>query len=63
MNNAGLSTSFEEGDKGQFEVFENSGRQGGWQSFLKAGNGSFITHSQVERKLISGWKYTDDLME
>ena len=54
MNNAGLTTTFEEGDKGQFEVFENSGRQGGWQSFLKAGNGSFITHSQVERKLISG---------
>lgn len=63
MNNAGLTTTFEEGDKGQFEVFENSGKRGDWQSFLKAGHGSFITLSQVNHKLISGFKYTDDLME
>ena len=61
MNNAGLSTTIEEGDKGQFEVFES--QQGNWKSYLKAGHGSFITHSQVERKLISGFNYTDDLME
>ena len=59
MNNAGLSTTFEEGDKGQFEVFENSGRRGDWTSYLKAGHGSFITLSQVERKLISGWTGPD----
>jgi len=57
MNNAGLSTSFEEGDRGQFEVFES--RQRNWTSFLKAGHGSFITLSQVERKLISGWDGPD----
>jgi len=54
MNNAGLSTTFEEGDKGQFEVFENSGSRGDWQSYIKAGHGNFITLNQVERKLISG---------
>ena len=52
MNNAGLPTTYEEGDKGQFEVFES--RQGDWTSYLKAGHGTFITLSQVERKLISG---------
>tara|TARA_B110000196_G_scaffold312773_1_gene318498 strand:+ start:459 stop:620 length:162 start_codon:yes stop_codon:yes gene_type:complete len=52
MNNAGLSTSYEEGDKGQFEVFES--QQGRWPSFLKAGHGKFITLSQIERRLISG---------
>ena len=52
MNNSGLSTTFEEGDKGQFEVFES--RQGDCQSYIKAGHGNFITLSQVERKLISG---------
>jgi len=57
MNNSGLSTTFEEGDKGQFEVFES--RQANWTSFLKAGHGSFITLSQVERKLISGWTGPD----
>ena len=53
MNNAGLSTTFEEGDKGQFELFqhitvENSGY---WVSYIKAGHGNFITLSNVERKL------------
>ena len=57
MNNSGLSTTFEEGDKGQFEVFES--RQGDWTSHLKAGHGTFITLSQVERKLISGWNGPD----
>ena len=52
MNNAGLSTTFEEGNRGQFEVFES--RQGDWISYIKAGHGNFITLSQVERKLISG---------
>ena len=54
MNNSGLSTTFEEGDKGHFEVFENSGSRGDWQSYIKAGHGNFITINQVERKLISG---------
>ena len=52
MNNTGLSTTIEEGDTGQFEVFES--QQGNWKSYIKAGHGSFITLSQVERKLISG---------
>ena len=52
MNNSGLSTTFEEGDKGQFEVFES--QQGNWKSYIKAGHGNFITLNQVERKLISG---------
>ena len=53
MNNAGLPTTFEEGDKGQFELFqhitvENSGY---WVSYIKAGHGDFITLSTVEHKL------------
>jgi len=49
MNNMGLSTTFEEGDKGQFEVFES--QQGRWPSLLKAGHGKFITLREVELKL------------
>ena len=53
MNNAGILTTYEEGDKGQFELFrhiivENSGY---WVSYIKAGHGTFITLSQVERRL------------
>ena len=73
MNNSGLSTTFEKGDIGQFEVFES--RQGNWISYIKAGvvdedikqgnfkhcfdEENFITLSQVERKLISGWSGPD----
>ena len=53
MNNAGLSTTYEEGSKGQFELFglttvDNSEY---WVSYIKAGHGNFITLSNVERKL------------
>ena len=53
MNNLGFSTTYEEGDKGQFELFryvtvENSEY---WVSYIKAGHGNFITLSNVERKL------------
>ena len=53
MNNAGIPTTFEEGDKGQFELFrhitvENSDY---WVSYIKAGHGNFITLNNVERKL------------
>ena len=53
MNNSGLSTTFEEGDKGQFELFrlttvDNSEY---WVSYIKAGHGNFITLNNVERKL------------
>ena len=50
MNNAGLRTIFEEGDKGQFEIFKY-GKGANFNSFIKAGHGTFITLSQVERKL------------
>ena len=53
MNNLGFSTTYEEGEKGQFELFrhitvENSDY---WVSYIKAGHGNFITLSNVERKL------------
>ena len=53
MNNAGLTTTYEEGARGQFELFqhitvENSGY---WVSYIKAGHGNFITLNNVERKL------------
>ena len=53
MNNAGLTTTYEEGEKGQFELFrhitvENSEY---WVSYIKAGHGNFITLNNVERKL------------
>ena len=50
MNNAGLRTTFEEGDRGQFELFKY-GRGAKFNSFMKAGYGTFITLSQVERRL------------
>ena len=53
MNNLGFNTTYEEGDKGQFELFrlttvDNSDY---WVSYIKAGHGDFITLSTVERKL------------
>ena len=53
MNNLGFSTTYEEGSKGQFELFrlttvDNSEY---WVSYIKAGHGNFITLSNVERKL------------
>ena len=53
MNNLGFNTTYEEGEKGQFELFrhitvENSSY---WVSYIKAGHGNFITLSNVERKL------------
>ena len=49
MNKMGLSTTIEEGDKGQFELFES--QQGEWHSFLKAGHGKYITIDEVMNKL------------
>ena len=53
MNNAGLTTTFEEGDTGQFELFRNVTVDGSdyWVSYIKAGHGNFITLNNVERKL------------
>ena len=53
MNNLGFNTTYEEGEKGQFELFrhitvENSEY---WVSYIKAGHGNFITLNNVERKL------------
>ena len=53
MNNLGFNTTYEEGDKGQFELFrlttvDNSDY---WVSYIKAGHGNFITLSTVEHKL------------
>jgi hypothetical protein len=47
MNNAGLPSTYEEGEKGQFELFHGS------TSYLKEGNGvpKFFTLADVERKL------------
>jgi len=47
MNNAGLPTTIEEGETGQFELFHDS------TSYLKEGNGvpKFFTLADVERKL------------
>jgi len=50
MNNAGLQTIFEEGDRGQFELFKY-GKGAKFNSFMKAGHGTFITLNQVERRL------------
>tara|TARA_Y100000310_G_C20078151_1_gene532540 strand:- start:342 stop:515 length:174 start_codon:yes stop_codon:yes gene_type:complete len=50
MNNMGFQTTFEEGDKGQFELFKY-GKGARWNSFMKAGHGNFITLNNVERKL------------
>ena len=53
MNNLGFNTTYEEGEKGQFELFrhitvENSDY---CVSYIKAGHGNFITLNNVERKL------------
>jgi hypothetical protein len=47
MNNAGLPSTYEEGETGQFELFKDS------TSYLKEGNGvpKFFTLADVERKL------------
>ena len=50
MNNAGLQTIFEEGDRGQFELFKY-GKGAKFNSFIKEGHGTFITLNQVERRL------------
>ena len=53
MNNLGFNTTYEEGEKGQFELFRhiNVENSGYWVSYIKAGHGNFITLSNVERKL------------
>ena len=55
MNNAGLSTIFEEGNTGQFELFklktvDNSDY---WTSYMTEGDGipKFFTLHDVEKKL------------
>ena len=49
MNNIGLSTNIEEGDTGQFELFES--QQGEWITFLKEGHGKFFSLENVTNKL------------
>ena len=49
MNGIGLSTTIEEGDTGQFELFES--QQGGWITFLKEGQGKFFSLENVTNKL------------
>ena len=53
MNNLGFNTTYEEGEKGQFELFRyiNVENSGYWVSYIKAGHGNFITLNNVERKL------------
>tara|TARA_B100000959_G_C14606973_1_gene470456 strand:- start:303 stop:467 length:165 start_codon:yes stop_codon:yes gene_type:complete len=51
MNNAGLTTTYEEGETGQFELFKRvEGYEG---SYMKEGPGipKFFTLKDVERKL------------
>ena len=53
MNNLGFNTTYEEGDKGQFELFrlttvDNSDY---WVSYIKAGHGVFFVLRDVELKL------------
>ena len=47
MNNAGLPSTYEEGETGQFELFHDS------TPYLKEGDGGpkFFTLEDVERKL------------
>ena len=54
MNNAGLPSTYEEGETGQFELFHNS------TSYLKEGSGipKFFTLRDVELKL-SGHSTTE----
>ena len=60
MNNAGIPTPFEEGEKGQFELFHSVTIQKtkhmsttDWISYMKEGDGvpKFFTLEHVERKL------------
>mgnify|MGYP001159910943 FL=1 len=60
MNNAGLTTTFEEGEKGQFELFKGVTVQKtkhmsttDWISYMKEGVGipKFFTLRDVEEKL------------
>ena len=60
MNNAGLTTTFEEGEKGQFELFKGATTQKTkhmstteWVSYMKEGPGipKFFTLRDVEEKL------------
>ena len=53
MNELGFITTYEEGSKGQFELFkfttvENSDY---WVSYMKEGHGKFFTLRDVELKL------------
>ena len=49
MNNAGLPTTFEEGEKGQFELFKRVKDYEG--TYMKAGHGKFFTLADVEKKM------------
>ena len=53
MNELGFNTTIEEGDRGQFELFQHITVENSeyWVSYIKAGHGNFITLSNVERKL------------
>ena len=57
MNNAGLNTTFEEGETGQFELFKHKGENfnivnnENWISFLKEGHGKFFSLEDVTNKL------------
>ena len=53
MNNAGIPTTYEEGEKGQFELFRyiNVENSGYWVSYMKAGHGVFFVLRDVELKL------------
>jgi len=45
MNNAGLPCQYQEGEKGQFELFQSG------VSFMKAGHGKFFDLGDVKKKL------------
>ena len=51
MNNAGLTTTYEEGEKGQFELFRKVENYEG--TYMKEGPGvpKFFTLADVEKKL------------
>ena len=49
MNNAGLATTIEEGETGQFELFKKVENYEG--TYMKAGHGKFFTLADVEKKL------------
>jgi len=53
MNNLGFNTTYEEGEKGQFELFRyiNVENSGYWVSYMKAGHGVFFVLRDVELKL------------